>query len=158
MNSKTEEEVRKRRGRGRSSPLNIYQKMLFFMGALALFLATGTSLTIPLLVSVGAIGVTLLIFSLFKSRKRKREEGKKADLKEIFPETEEKAVAQQEILAEEQEKVVGRQDIFTEEKEKMVELQDSGPDGKGVDEQEILIDQKEKSLTNRTGLLKFGKN
>ncbi len=136
MNSKAPEEVRKRRAKPSSSPLNIYQKVVLLGGLLTIFLVAGIAPRMASSLSgwvLGAIGTTLLIFFLFKYHKKKKEEGKKVDLREaeIPLHSEEKEVHQQEILPKAEEKMVDPEDVFPEEK-------------KGGDLEEKLLEEPEK--------------
>ncbi len=181
MNSKTEE-VRKRRGKSRSHPLNIYQKMLFVMGAFTLLLAVGTNLRIPLFVSIGVMAVTLVMLFLFKYHKLKGEKKPKEDLNGLLPESSENASGSQETpppgakeitvadlkkifpeganVLPSQEKlplkqIVDIQEIFLEEEEKMIGLQKF--DGKVVDTEEIpLKPEKEVDLQRILSQLENG--
>jgi len=120
LDSKTEEEVRKRRAKPGPGPLNIYQKVLLLGGLLTVFLVVGRALrmaSILWVMVIGAIGVSLLAFFWFKSNRPKRERGKKADLGEAETLSFlEKAADQQEAAPGAEEEVGNREEISPEEK------------------------------------------
>ena len=141
MDSKKEEEVRKRRARAR--PLNRYQRMVLLGGLFTILLVIGVAQRMAPMLSVGvigAIGAILLVFFLFKYFKEKKEMGKKVNLREIPLHGAGKAVDPQETLPEAQETVVAKQEMFREEEEKGDDLQGSPLQGKAVE----LVDVKEK--------------
>ena len=124
MDSKTEEQVRKKRAKASSSPFNIYQKVLLLGGVLTIFLVVGIAPRMASILSViviGGIGVSLLLLSWFKSNKQKREMGKKDDLGEVetLSPPEEKAAEQGETAPKAEEKVVSTEEILPEEKERV---------------------------------------
>ena len=82
MDSKMQEEVKKRRGK--PSPVNIYQRLVLLAGAAVLVFAVWT--TPASLPAVGVIGTTLLIFFILKDSKEKQDKGKRIDPKETLPE------------------------------------------------------------------------
>ena len=112
MDSKRQEEVKKRRGK--PSAVNIYQKLVLLAGAAVLVFAVWiTPASMP---AVGVIGTTLLIFHLLKESKEKQDKGKNfdpeerdsemkenLDLGEIVPEVKQN-VDLQEMLSEPEEK------------------------------------------------------
>jgi hypothetical protein len=115
MDSKKEEEVRKRRAKPSHGHLNIYQKLVLLGGILTLFLIIGISPGMVSMLAVGVIGATLLIFFSLKYRSQKKETGKKVDLSDKPPDSEEKAVEQQEVLPEVEEKPVKLEEMFPDE-------------------------------------------
>jgi hypothetical protein len=162
LDSKTEEQVRKRRAKASPTPLNIYQKVLLLGGLLTIFLIAGIAprmaSKLPVMI-IGAIGVSLSIFFWFRSNKQKREIGKKVDLREaeILPLSEEKSADRQEPAPEAEEKVgilgevfpgenkaVDFEEKFPEEPEVAGTLQGRFPEeeGKGVDPQDFPAQEK----------------
>ena len=73
MNSKKHEEVRKRRAKASTSPLNLYQKLVLVAGVLALFLAIGISPQLAPFLAAGVVGGMLVLFLIFKTRRARRE-------------------------------------------------------------------------------------
>ena len=131
MNSKTREEVEKRRAR--PSPTNIYPRLVLFTGAIALVLAIWTSSQVASLRAGAVIGAILLISFLFKDYALKKLAGKKVNLREVIPNSDkevedlketipslDKMVDLQEDLPQLEEKVVDLQEMLTklEEQEK----------------------------------------
>ena len=119
MDSKTEEEVRKRRAKPGPGPFNIYQKVLLLGGLLTVFLVVGRALrmaSILWVMVIGAIGVSLLVFFWFKSNRPKRERGKKADLGEAEMLSFLEETADQQEAAPGAEEVGNREEISPEEK------------------------------------------
>jgi hypothetical protein len=109
LNSKTLEEVKRRRGR--PSLINTYQWLVLLAGTTALVLLLWKSPTsMP---AVGVIGATLLVFFVLRDSKSKQDKGRKidpeemlskskeeVDLPEEFPTTEEKVLDLQEMLSQ----------------------------------------------------------
>ena len=132
MDSKTEEQVRKRRAKPSPTPLNIYQKVFLLGGLLTIFLIAGIAprmaSSLPVMV-IGAIGVGFLIFFWFKSNKQKREIGKKVDRREaeIPLPSEEKSAHRQETAPEAEEKVVKLGEMFPEG-DKAVDFEEKFPE------------------------------
>lgn len=113
MNSKTQEEVKKRRAK--PSPINIYQRLVLLAGAIALILAIWKSpVSMP---AVSVIGATLLIFLVLKDYKSKKDKGKMVDEKEIFSKPEEK-VDVEELVPPAKEKEIDLQVMLSEFEEK----------------------------------------
>lgn len=144
MNSRTQKKVRKLRGKPNSGSLTICQRLVLLMGILTLLLTIWTS---PRMVSIGPVavmGTTLLTFLLSKSHKPKKEEGKKAEGKEIIPESEQKEVELQEIFSRREEKVVDFQEFA--ELGQMANLHEIFPKGeeKVVDLWEVFPETREK--------------
>lgn len=107
MNSKTTEEVKKRRGK--PSSINTYQRLVLLAGAIALILAIWTSpASMP---AVGVIGATLLIFFVLKDSTPKQDKGKKIDPGGMLSKSEEK-VDLQEMLAESAEKEEAEKTLY----------------------------------------------
>jgi hypothetical protein len=143
MSFKTEEEVRRRRGKNsKRRGLNIYQKLVLLAGALTLLLAIGIGHKMAPIVSVGIIGGTLLIFFLLKRRSPK--DRKKFDTKEISTQ-EKEAEPQEAVLPAEkivdpgiyevsplEEKAVNFHEDLPEEQEIRTEPQAILADEKGV--------------------------
>jgi hypothetical protein len=180
MDSKKEEEVRRRRAKPSHGHLNIYQKLVLLGGILTLFLIIGISPRMASMLAVGVIGATLLIFFSLKYRKQKKETGEKVDLsdkaldpeeeavkqQEVLPEGEEKALKLEEMLPEENkvadseekfheepEKVGKPQPIFPEEQEKVVVPQDFSVEEKAADIEKWLLKLEEKAVDVRELLL-----
>ena len=132
MDSKTEEQVRKRRAKPSPTPLTIYQKVLLLGGLLTIFLIAGITprmaSTLPVIV-IGAIGVGFLIFFWSKTNKQKKEIGKKVDLREaeIPLPSEEKSADRQETAPEAEEKVVNPGEVFPGEN-KAVDFEEKFPE------------------------------
>ena len=104
MNSKNQEEVKKRRGK--PSPINTYQGLVLLAGAIALVLAIWKNpASMP---AISVIGATLLIFLALKDYKGKKDKGKLVAEKEIFSNPEKK---------------VGVEEWFPPAKEKEIDLQ-----------------------------------
>jgi len=130
LDSKMQEEVKKRRGK--PSPVNIYQRLVLLAGAAVLVFAVWT--TPASMPAVGVIGTTLLIFFVLKDSKEKQDKGKKVDPKETHSEAEEN-VDLQEMLPKARENV-GPQEILPEA-------------GENVDLQEMLSEPEEKERAER---------
>lgn len=146
MNSKTQEEVRKRRGKPSPSHFNIYQGVVLVGGAITIGLAVWTSPSMASNQWLGVMGATLLIFFLFKYHKRKKEDGKKFEQKEMLARSREKTVDRQDILLKEEEKVTADlEGIFPEEK-KVAHLPEKFPKGKKkvVELRETFSEEEEK--------------
>jgi hypothetical protein len=127
LNTKNQEEVRKRRGKESTSRFNVYQKAVLVAGILTLFLAIGFSPGIAPILSAGIVGGTLLFLLLLKNLKSPKEKVEKADAVERVPQLEEKAVEQPEPFIDPGEKeVFGLQEAVPAE---MPELQ-QGPHDK----------------------------
>ena len=140
MYSKERKEVMKRRGRPSPSPLNLYQKVVLLGGVLTVFLAIGIDLKMAPIISVGVIGVTLLVFFLVKHYKPKREEENKVELKEILPPSEGEAVEPQEIFLPPKEEGFNLQEFPPEEKES--DLKEESPqEGEKVFELQDIFSQ-----------------
>ncbi len=74
MNSQKHEEVRKRRAKSTNIRFNLYQKMVLTAGGLTLFsLALGINPRLGPLVVAGVIAGMMVLFLIFKTRRRKRE-------------------------------------------------------------------------------------
>ena len=89
MNSKNQEEVRKRRAKASTSRLNLYQKTVLMAGVLTLFLAIGLSPKLAPFLAAAVAGGTLLLFLVFRNFKTKKEDKTKAAPQETLPEEEE---------------------------------------------------------------------
>jgi hypothetical protein len=86
LNSKTQEEVKKRRGK--PSPVNIYQWLVLLAGAIALVVAIWKSpASIP---AISVIGATLLIFLVLKDYNSEKDKGKIVNAREVFSSPEKK--------------------------------------------------------------------
>ena len=85
MNSKKDEEVRKRRDKATASQLNLYQKTVFVAGVLALFGAIMVSPQLPPLLATGVAAGTLLLFLISKNFKTEKEGKNHYPLAETFP-------------------------------------------------------------------------
>ena len=88
MDSKRQEEVKKRRGK--PNAVNIYQKLVLLAGAAGLVFAVWT--TPASLPAVGVIGTTLLIFFVLKDSQEKQDKGKRVDSKDTLLEAGEDVV------------------------------------------------------------------
>ena len=162
MDSKTEEQVRKRRAKPSPTPLGIYQKVFLLGGLLTIFLIAGIAPRmasgLPVIV-IGAIGGGFLIFFWFKTNKQKKEIGKKVDLREaeIPLPPEEKSADRQGPAPEAEEKVVNLGEVFPGEN-KAVDFEEKFPEepevagtlqrkfseeeGKGIDPQDFPAQEK----------------
>ncbi len=126
MNTKNQEEVRKRRGKTSTSRFNVYQKAVLVAGILTLFLAIGLSPGMAPILSAGIVGGTLLFLLLLKNLKSPKEKVEKADAVETLPQLEEKSVEQPEPFIDPGEKeILGLQEAVPAE---MPELQQGPPD------------------------------
>ncbi len=96
MNTKDQEEVRKRRGKNSTSRFNVYQKAVLVAGVLTLFLAIGLSPGMAPILSAGVVGGTLLFLLLLKNLKSPKERIEKADPADTLLQLEEEAVEQPE--------------------------------------------------------------
>jgi hypothetical protein len=92
LNTKNQEEVRKRRGKTNTSRFNVYQKAVLIAGILTIFLAIGLSPGMAPILSAGAVGGILLFLFLLKNLKNPKEKVEKTDPAETLPRSEEKAV------------------------------------------------------------------
>lgn len=109
MNSKTLEEVKKRRGK--PSLINTYQWLVLLAGTTALILVLWISPTsVPV---VGVMGATLLVFFVLRDSKSKQDKGRKADPEEMLSESEEKVDLPEGVPATE-EKVVDLQEMLSQ--------------------------------------------
>jgi hypothetical protein len=143
LDSKMQEEVKKRRGK--PSRVNIYQRLVLLAGAAVLVFAVWT--TPASMPAVGVIGTTLLIFFVLKDSKEKQDKGKKVDPKEAHSEAEEN-VDLQEMLPETEENV-DLQEMLREAEEN-VDPQEMLPEaGKKVDLQEMLSEPEEKERAEK---------
>jgi hypothetical protein len=132
LDSKKQEEVKKRRGK--PSAVNIYQKLVLLAGAAVLVFAVWT--TPASMPAVGVIGTTLLIFFVLKDSKEKQDKGKGFDSKDTLFEAGEN-IAVGEMLPE-----AG----------KNVELREMLSEGeKNVDLREMLSEPEEKERTEKVG-------
>jgi hypothetical protein len=143
MSFKTEEEVRRRRGKNsKRKGLNFYQKLVLLAGALSLLLTIGVGHKMAPIVSVGVIGGTLLLFFLLKRRSPKTWSSKKVGSKEIS--TQEKEVEpQEEILPAEKGVVPEVYEVFPQE-EKTVNFHEGLPEEQEIrtEPRAILADEK----------------
>ena len=147
MNTKNQEEVRKRRGKTGTSRFNVYQKAVLVAGILTLFLAIGLSPGMAPILSVGVVGGILLFLFLLKNLKSPKEKIEKAEAVEIPPQLVEKAMENPEPFIDPGEKEIsGLQEAVSAE---MAESRQGLPDkdearGKLEDEshveEEILRD------------------
>ena len=180
MDSKKEEEVRKRRAKPSHGHFNIYQKLVLLGGILTLFLIIGISPRMGSILAVGVIGATLLIFFSLKYRKQKKEKGEKVDLSDkaldpgeeavkqqgVLREVEEKALKLEELppelnkvaeseekFHEEPEKAGQPQPIFPEEQGKVVISRDFPVEEKAADMEKWLLKLEEKAVDVRELLL-----
>ncbi len=106
MNTKNQEEVRKRRGKNNTSRFNVYQKAVLVAGILTLFLAIGLSPGMAPILSAGVVGGTLLFLLLLKNLKSPKEGIEKADPAETLPQLEEKVVMHSEPFIDPGEKEI----------------------------------------------------
>jgi hypothetical protein len=128
LNTKNQEEVRKRRGKTSTSRFNVYQKAVLIAGILTLFLAIGLSPRMAPILSAGAVGGILLFLFLLKNLKSPKEKIEKADAVEIPPQLEEKAVENSEpFIAPGEKEISGPQEAVPAE---MAELRQGPPDKK----------------------------
>lgn len=166
MNSKTREEVEKRRAK--PSPTNIYPRLVLFTGAIALVVAIWTSSRVAPLRAVAVIGAILLIFFLLKDYALKKLAGKKVNLREVTPNFDKEVedlqetipsldqeVDLQEILPDLEEKVdvkVADHQQVLPSLDKKVDLQEILPDleEKVVDLQEMLAKLEEQEKAEKT--------
>jgi hypothetical protein len=126
LNTKNQEEVRKRRGKTSTSRFNVYQKAVLVAGILTLFLAIGLSPGMAPILSAGIVGGTLLFLLLLKNLKSPKEKSEKADAVETLPQLEEEAVEQPESFIDPGEKeILGLHEAVPAE---MPELQQGPPD------------------------------
>ena len=126
MNTKNQEEVRKRRGKASTSRFNVFQKAVLVAGILTLFLVIGLSPGMAPILSAGVVGGTLLFLLLLKNLKSSKEEIEKADPVETLPQLEEKAVEQPEPFIDRGEKeIFALQEAVPAE---MAQLQQGPPD------------------------------
>ena len=126
MNTKNQEEVRKRRGKTGTSRFNVYQKAVLVAGILTLFLAIGLSPGMAPILSAGVVGGILLFLFLLKNLKSPKEKIEKADAAETLPRLEEKAVENPEPFVDPGEKEIsGLQEAAPAE---MAELRQGPPD------------------------------
>ena len=157
MNSKTREEVEKRRAR--PSPTNIYPSLVLFTGAIALVLAIWTSSRMASLRAVAVIGAILLIFFSLKDYTLKKLAEKKGNLREVTPNSDKEVKDLQETIPS-LDKKVDLQEILPnlEEKvdEKVADRQQVPPSlDKKVDLQEILPNLEEKVVDLQEMLAKL---
>lgn len=157
MNSKTREEVEKRRAR--PSPTNIYPRLVLFTGAIALVLAIWTSSRMASLRAVAVIGAILLIFFSLKDYTLKKLAEKKGNLREVTPNSDKEVKDLQETIPS-LDKKVDLQEILPnlEEKvdEKVADRQQVPPSlDKKVDLQEILPNLEEKVVDLQEMLAKL---
>ena len=157
MNSKTREEVERRRAK--PSPTNIYPRLVLFTGAIALVLAIWTSSKMASLRAVAVIGAVLLTFFLLKDYAVKKLAGKKVNLREVTPDSDKEVEDLQETTLR-LDKKVDFQEIppILEEKvdEKIADQQQVLPSlDKKVDLQEILPKLEEKVIDLQEMLAKL---
>lgn len=152
MSPRTEDEVRRRRGKTSESRFNVYQKVIILAGGLGLFSVIGVGSSKAPILSVGVIGATALFFFLLKNRSRNEGAAEKSESKEILPPAEPKETeyedslppAEEEVVADikalfpEGEKEVGIPEKFPEREEEMAE-----PQAVLKEEEEDLIDRQE---------------
>ena len=109
MNSKTQEEVKKRRGK--PSPVNIYQTLVLLAGAIALVVAIWKSpASMP---AISVIGATLLIFLVLRDYNSEKNKGKMVDAKELFSNPGKK-VAVEELVPPAKDKEIDLQEMLSE--------------------------------------------
>ena len=126
MNTKSPEEVRKRRGKASTSRFNVFQKAVLVAGILTLFLAIGLSPGMAPILSAGVVGGTILFLLLLKNLKSPKEKIEKAEPVETLPQLEEKAVEQPEPFIDR-----GEKEIFASQEAvpaEMAQLQQGPPD------------------------------
>lgn len=140
MDSKTKEDVLKKRGKPSPSHPSIYQRVVIVTGVITLFLAVGTSPTMVPLISAGVIGITLLILFLLNAHKSKKEEEGKLDSTETLPLPEESAA--------------GKEQIFPQvDGEAAADLKEIFPEGKNADDlREELYESQEKAAEPQVNL------
>jgi hypothetical protein len=166
LNSKTREEVEKRRAK--TNPTNIYPRVVLFTGAIALVLAIWTSSQMASLRAGAVIGAILLIFFLLKDYALKKLASKKVNLREVISNSDkevedlnetipylEKKVDLQEILPKLEEKSVekgGEQQQELPGLDKKVDLQEILPqlEEKVIDLQEMLTKLEEQEKAAKT--------
>jgi len=78
LNSKQREEVRKRRAKANKNRFNVYQNTILVAGVLAIFLSIGVSPRLGPFLAAGIAAAMLLLFKIFATRKRKKEESGEA--------------------------------------------------------------------------------
>jgi hypothetical protein len=106
LNTKNQEEVRKRRGKTSTSRFNVYQKAVLIAGILTLFLAIGLSPGMASILSAGAVGGILLFLFLLRNLKSPKEKIEKTDPAEALLRSEEKAAENPEPLVDTREKEI----------------------------------------------------
>jgi hypothetical protein len=123
LNTKNQEEVRKRRGKTSTSRFNVYQKAVLAAGILTFFLAVGLSPGMAPILSAGVVGGTLLLLLLLKNLKSPKKRIEKADPVEELPQLEEKAIEQPEPFID-----PGEKEILGAVPTEMSEFQQGLPD------------------------------
>jgi hypothetical protein len=154
MSFKTEEEVRRRRGKNsKRRGLNIYQKLVLLAGVLTLLLSLGIGHKMAPIVSVGAVGGTFLIFFLLKRRSPKTENRRESDSKEISikekeVEPEEEVLSAEKVVAPEayegsplEEKTVNFHEGLPEEQEMRTEPQAVLAGEKGISREPLPAEE-----------------
>jgi hypothetical protein len=150
LNTKNQEEVRKRRGKSSTSRFNVYQKAVLVAGILTLFLAIGLSPGMAPILSAGIVGGTLLFLLLLKNLKTQKEEIKKDDPVETLPQLEERGVEQPEpVIDSGAKEILSPQEAAPTE---MIELQ-QGPPDKEPDKSEAGVKVEEEDQAEE-GILK----
>ena len=104
MPSRAEEEVRKRRAKGRPGSPKVYPKLVLLGGVISVLLAIGLSPGMAPMLSAGIIGVTVLLFFWLKNQGSKERAEEETGSPEEAPAPEEKVVDLNPIHSETQER------------------------------------------------------